>query len=291
MFFWFFFSFIYSVVLPPAFLLSVYNNQKRPANTLKLVLETTYNDLNFKETLVYSAPNTYRVLLEKDDDSILFIRQANNCVGITKSTKIEVACSNYLDNFFYNVFLHSNNYTNYLKKIGIQYDINKTEFELENKSSIKDNNIHLFLYDEKPIYVIGPDEDIVKDLKLNIKKTKNFNKLVLDEIKYISPQVWLDKNSMHPIRYFGLINNKKTEILLKHFQIIENTFVYPRLLEFYDNANIFLSHKVVEIEPKIKINEKLLDVEDYKKRFSKLADFSTFSENKKTLLKYLSANR
>jgi len=291
MFFFLFLSFVYSITLPPAFLLNVYNNQKKNINTLRLVLETNFNNFTFKETLLYSSPSSYRILLEKGEDSILFIRKANSCVGITKSTRIDIDCNSIDYNFFYNVFLYSNNYLNYLNKLGVNFNANKTEIELEDNKIVKDPNIYLALLDETPIYIVGIDQNDINSSKQNTRKDKNQNLELINLIKYKNPQVWIDKITMLPIRYYLNIDNKNFEVLFKHYQMLDSGFNYPKLIEFYYKDMLVLSSKVIELETKIKINEKLLDVDDYKKRFSKIADLNNFSENKKHLLNFLMANR
>lgn len=282
--------FINAAILPPAYILSKYSKEKN-SDTLKIKMQVNYSDITINETLLYSSPNNYRTVVESGTDAILFIRKAKDCIAISKSKQIVLSCPEFVNNFFYNIIFYNPNYFSYLKTLGINFDENNLDVTIDKESgkSVEPKFTHLFLLGEKPIYNIGLSIDEINKTLISVKNNykENISENLLKELMYQSPQVWVDQNSLLPIRIFGKTGDKTLEIALKYFTKDSNNFTYPKGIEYSVDKKIRATYNITELESKLRIKEDLFDIAHYKKRFDQVVDTETFSETKAVLLNYI----
>lgn len=290
MFFFIFINYIYSVLYPPAFLLEQSVKQKKTLESLRIISDVNYKGLDFKETLLYKNPASYRIVLEKDSDAILFIREAEDCIAISKSKNLNLKCSNYLNSVPYNVYFNTGVYFRFLKNFGITFQISDDELKIDKETSalIKPENVALLKIEDKPVFVVGLTEAELKPYyeEARTKKLLEISAYVLDKILYLKPQVWIDQTTLLPSRIFGANNGKNLEIFLKFYINESETLSYPKILEILEDKNLILSYKVAEYYSKLKASDNIFKLNTYKEKFSEL-EKTQLNENKTLMLDYL----
>lgn len=288
-FFLIFINLVVGAIYPPAFLLDQSIKQKKSTQALRIISDVTYKKLSFKETLLYKNPSSYRIVLEKDSDAILFIREADVCIAISKSKNLNIKCSNYLNSIPYNVYFNTGSYFRFIKNFGVVFKAeDEIKLDKETNTVVNPEDVVLIKVEDKPVYVIGLSEAELKPFyeEARTKQILQISAYVLDKIIYLKPQVWIDQKSLLPSRLFGNFSGKNLEVLYKFYTSDSETLSYPKILEVLEDKNIILSYKVTEYYSKLQASDNIFKVNTYKEKFTEL-EKSELNENKTSMLDYL----
>ncbi len=258
-----------ALMLPPGFVVRQFGHTRDRLTTAKIEQKVSYKeDLNFNEVFLYKAPNKYKTVISNSSGSITFVRNGDKCIAVSSQKRIELLCEPFKALFYPNILLSTNdNLIEFLKQLKINpregsISIKKNE---EDDAYVKAEGIVLVNYNSKPMYLIGVSDGLYKEAVSAASKKPNLSTALVDEIKYKSPQMWVDKNSFCPLRVFGQNINGDFDLSLGSYITDGNEVPFPKSLSLSIKGDQELSAAVSIFESGVEIKDDMFAMDAFKK--------------------------
>lgn len=257
-----------ALMLPPGFVVRQFGHTRDKLATAKIEQKVSYKgDLSFNEVLLFKAPNKYKTTISNSSGSIVFVRNGDKCVATSSQKRIELLCEPFKSLFYPNILLSTNDsLIEFLK----QLKINPREGSISVKKSedgayVKPEGIVLVNYNSKPMYIIGVSDGTYKESVGAASGKPNLSTALVDEIKYKSPQMWVDKNNFCPIRVFGQNINGDFDLSLGSYITDGNEVPFPKSVSLSIKGNKEFSTSVSIFESGVDIKDDTFAMDAFKK--------------------------
>lgn len=249
-----------ALMLPPGFVVRQFGHTRDKLTTAKIEQKVAYkDDVNFNESIFFKAPNKYKVTISSNNINVTFIRNGDKCIAVSSQKRIELLCTP-LQNLFYNNLLLSNNdgFISFLKKLKINPREGSVSVKKsEDDSYVKPEGIALVNYNSKPMYIIGLSDGLYKDTVSSVSGKPALSTVLVEELKYKAPQLWVDKSNFWPLRVFGQNDNGDFDITLSSYITDGNEVPFPKSILLSVNDKKELSINVSVFESGVDIKEEL----------------------------------
>ena len=71
-----------ALMLPPGFVVRQFGHTRDKLVTAKIERKVSYQDnVNFNETILFKAPNKYKIVVSNSTSNITFIRNGDKCIA------------------------------------------------------------------------------------------------------------------------------------------------------------------------------------------------------------------
>jgi len=254
-----------ALMLPPGFVVRQFGHTRDKLETAKIEQRISYkNEISFNETILFKAPNKYKIIVSNNSGSVTFVRSGDKCVAVSSQKRIEVLCEPLKALFYHNILLSSNNgLIEFLK----QLNINPREGNIsikkdENDSYVKPEGIIFANYNNKPMYIIGVSDGLYKSAVNTVSGKPGLSTALVDEIKYKVPQVWIDKNNFWLLRVFG---QDDFEATFGSYITDGNEVPFPKSISLSKKGNNVFSAAVSIFESGVEIKEDVFVMDAFKK--------------------------
>lgn len=256
-----------ALMLPPGFVVRQFGHTRDKLTTAKIEQKVSYGDLSFNEVFLFKAPNKYKTVISNSSGSITFVRTGDKCVAMSSQKRIDLLCEPFKALFYPNVLLSTNdNFIEFLK----QLKINPREGAVSVKKSeddtyIKPEGIVLVNYNSKPMYIVGVSDGLYKEAVNATSGKPNLSAALVDEIKYRSPQMWVDKSTFCPIRVFGQNTEGDFDLTLGSYITDGNEVPFPKSMSLSVKGNKEFSTSVSIFESGVEIKDDTFAMDAIKK--------------------------
>jgi outer membrane lipoprotein-sorting protein len=288
----------FALILPPGFVVKQFPETRRNIETFKIEQKITYkNEPEFTETLWVKSPNKFRAYIQKDDESILFIREGKDCLAITSGKRLVSGnlCRDISEQVYYRLLMPGHGYVNFLKSININVHEELDQLANTEQGYKKPEGIQLVRFGDSPIFMVGIDDSVYNSKLNDAKGSKNISDELIKKLREEKPQIWLDQNSLYPVRIFGTIKDEegtdKIEINLRNYTTDANDVPMPGVIEILRNGRNNASFVLRSIETKLNIDDSFLDISAYKAKFKGTISEASLNPTKTALLAYLKKYR
>ncbi len=286
-----------TAILPPGFVLRQFQSTRANVVTMKIEERVVYADNAFNETIWYKSPDKFKVYVEKDGETLIFIRNGQKCMAITSNARLvsQDLCKSPVKGFYYTMLMPYGNFLGYLKSIGIKTDYDQTEIKKVKNEYVTPEGVFILDYDREPIYVIGVSSDIYKSALSDAKSDKkNLTDKLLANLKNKAPQIWIQTTTNYPVRIYGNdpTDNKQFEVLFGTYSMDANEFPFPTSIKLNSEGGSSLSYGVKNFDSNVGVmDEQIFNLSSYTTKFPKTIGEESLTQNKKTMLNYLKEYR
>ena len=282
-----------ALMLPPGFVVRQFGHTRDKLSTAKIEQKVSYNDgTTFNETILFKAPNKYKVILSNSNGNVTFIRSGEKCAAVSSQKKVEMSCSPLAGLFYHNLLLSTNDpMIAYLKllKITPREGIVSLKKNEENGAYVKPEGIVLVDYNNKPIYLIGVTDSLYKSTVSSVSGKSDINTALVDELKYKVPQLWMDKDDFLPIRVFGQYNGNDLELSLGSYIQDGNEVPFPKAVSLSLKGKKVVSFNVSVFESGVDIKDDIFAMDGFKKL--QMVTQTELPEGKSKMIDYLKEYR
>jgi len=263
------FSFcIEAALLPPGFVIRQFGHTRDKVSTAKIEQKVSYSDgSTFNETMLFKAPNKYRVVVSGDNGNVTFIRNGAKCVAVSSQKRIELPCAPLTNLFYYDILLSNNDeMINFLKllKIDPRESVVSMKKDENDEKYIKPDGIVLVNYNNKPIYVIGVTDSLYKSIAGNASGKTDIGKTLIEELRYRTPQVWMDKDKFWPLRVFGQYNGNDFDLSLGSYIVDGNEVPFPKSIALTIKNDKAVSYGVSTFETGVDIKDDVFKMDGFR---------------------------
>ena len=256
-----------ALTLPPGFVVRQFGHTRDKLSTAKIEQKVSYkDDINFSETVLFKAPNKYKVIVSGNNSNVTFVRNGDKCVVVSAQKRIETLCEP-LRSLLYHHLLLSNNdgFIDFLKQLKINPREGAVSVQKnEDNSYIKPEGIVLVNYNGKAMYIIGVSDGLYKEVLASISAKPGLSTALVDEIKYRSPQLWVD-NSFYPVRVYGQNSNGDIDVSLGSYITDGNEVPFPKSISLLVKGNKEIVATVSVFESGVNIKDDTFSMDAFKK--------------------------
>ncbi len=266
-------------MLPPGFVIRQFGHTRDKLSTARIEQKISYADgTTFNETILFKAPNKYRVVISGNSGTVTFVRNGEKCIAVSSQKQLELQCRPLSSLFYHNLLLSNNELLiPYLKSLNITLregviSIQKKE---ENGTYVKPDGIVMVDYKNKPVYLIGITDSLYKSAVSAVSGKNEINDAVIEELKYTAPQIWMEKNEFLPLRVFGKHNGDDLDISLTSYIKDGNEVPFPKSILLSSKDKGAPSFNVNIFESGVDIKDDVFTIDGLKKlQLEKQAEFS-----------------
>jgi outer membrane lipoprotein-sorting protein len=282
-----------ALMLPPGFVVRQFGHTRDKLSTAKIEQKVSYTDGDtFNETILFKAPNKYKVVLSGSNGNVTFVRNGEKCVAVSSQRKIEMPCAPLSSLFYHNLLLSTNEpMIAYLKllKITPREGIVSIKKDETNGTYAKPEGIELIDYNNKPIYLIGVTDGLYKSSVSSVVGKSDINSALIDELKYKTAQLWMDKDDFVPLRVFGQYNSGDLELMFGSYIKDGNDVPFPKSISLSLKGKNEVTFNVSVFESGVEVKDDAFVLEGFKKLQALKQD--ELPEGKSKMIDYLKEYR
>jgi len=258
-----------ALMLPPGFVVRQFGHTRDKLATARIEQKVSYKeDTNFSETVLFKAPNKYKIVISSNNGNVTFVRNGDKCLAVSAQKRIELLCQPLKTLFYHNVLLTSNDgFIDFLKqlKINPREGIVSIKQSEEDSSYVKPEGIVLVNYNSKPMYIVGISDGLYRDAVNASSGKPSISTALVDEIKYKAPQMWVDKGTFCPLRIFGQRGSDDLDVSLGSYITDGNEVPFPKAISLLLKGNKELSATVSMFESGVEIKDDTFAMDALKK--------------------------
>jgi len=257
-----------AVVLPPGFVIRQFGHTRDKLATAKIEQKVTYKDnTTFNETVLFKAAGKYKIVVSNNSGSVTFIRNGDKCVAVSSQKRIELLCAPIKTIFYYNLLLSNNEgFIAFLKQLKIDPREGSVSVKSNDDGSyLESEGTALVNYNNKPMYVIGVSDGVYRAAVKAVSGKTNMSTALVDELKYRSPQVWMDNDNFWLLRVFGQDFTGDLDIMLGSYITDGNEVPFPKSISVSVKGNKELTAAVSTFESGVNIKDENFAIDAFKK--------------------------